>query len=90
MSPVALGVPDHARTAWERLHAALDATTAPIPCQGTLRADWDAIRGPRADRAARHCLDCPVMQDCGQYAVIAGEPDGVWGGMTATERKHKK
>lgn len=37
--------------------------------------------------AKRWCKTCPVMLTCLQYAIENAEPYGVWGGMTANERK---
>ena len=33
------------------------------------------------------CLACPVLELCAKYALSAAEPYGVWGGLTAGERK---
>lgn len=82
-----LGVPDYARDEWEALGAALAALQMPTPCRGARRDDWSADgRGDAAAVAADACLDCPVFQQCGTYAVAAGERHGVWGGMTAGAR----
>jgi WhiB family redox-sensing transcriptional regulator len=32
------------------------------------------------------CAACPVRTDCLQYALDNGLDEGIWGGMTATER----
>ena len=32
------------------------------------------------------CAECPIRNDCLQYAVEAGEEWGVWGGLTSRER----
>ena len=32
------------------------------------------------------CASCPVRAECLDYALHAGEPYGVWGGLTAVER----
>lgn len=87
-----LGVPDHARTEWEALGAALDESGVPAPCQGTDPDRWagrDAMGAPSShDRAASDaCLDCPAMIACAAYALAAGERHGVWGGMSASERR---
>ncbi|WP_370325269.1 WhiB family transcriptional regulator [Euzebya sp.] len=39
-----------------------------------------------ADRAVDICAGCPVIVECGAYALLH-EPVGVWGGMTAPERR---
>jgi hypothetical protein len=36
--------------------------------------------------ARKICQQCPVLQLCAEYALLAHEPYGVWGGMTAAER----
>jgi WhiB family redox-sensing transcriptional regulator len=47
----------------------------------------------RAARARAHeaaakavCAQCPVRQECLEYAVRNNELFGVWGGLTAAER----
>lgn len=32
------------------------------------------------------CLNCPVLVECGEYAVEAREPYGIWGGMSVRDR----
>jgi WhiB family redox-sensing transcriptional regulator len=32
------------------------------------------------------CGGCPVRQECLAYALDAGEPFGIWGGLTTDER----
>lgn len=44
-----------------------------------LSKDWQ--------RAKRICEACPVMTACRQYALDEGIPDGIFGGMTASERR---
>ena len=41
------------------------------------------------------CASCPIQQVCQEYALIAQEEYGIWGGLTPEERKwfyvdHKK
>lgn len=43
-------------------------------------------RRQREDAAKVVCRTCPVIAQCRQFALAAGEPFGVWGGMTARER----
>ena len=43
-------------------------------------------RTAREEQAKRVCQQCPVMQRCREYAVAAGDPYGVWGGLSAPER----
>ncbi|MFJ1969672.1 WhiB family transcriptional regulator [Streptomyces sp. NPDC087903] len=39
------------------------------------------------ERARAVCHRCPVMTACGSWALRNGEGHGVWGGMTAAERR---
>jgi WhiB family redox-sensing transcriptional regulator len=32
------------------------------------------------------CRSCPVRTECLAYALDAGEPSGIWGGLTTDER----
>lgn len=86
MSDVNLGVPRHARPAWEELHRAITSTWETTPCHGKHRNWWTGGRGEQ-ERAAAACLDCPVLMECATYAHVAGETSGVWGGRTAEQRK---
>lgn len=38
-------------------------------------------------RAKRVCARCPVRWECGRLAFETGEQFGVWGGLTADERR---
>jgi WhiB family redox-sensing transcriptional regulator len=48
-------------------------------------------RGPsrrRRERAAKAvCATCPVVDQCLAWALAAGEPYGVWGGLSPEERR---
>jgi WhiB family redox-sensing transcriptional regulator len=44
-------------------------------------------RDRREARAKSICRDCPVRQDCLEYALRVGEPHGIWGGLNETERR---
>lgn len=43
--------------------------------------------GPHVEQAKAVCRGCPVRTDCLERAVRAGEPAGIWGGLTAPERR---
>jgi WhiB family redox-sensing transcriptional regulator len=43
-------------------------------------------RAHRAERAKQICRECPVLRTCRTYALGAGEPYGIWGGLDAAER----
>ena len=37
--------------------------------------------------AIEECNKCPVQRECGEYAIAAHEPYGLWGGLTPRERQ---
>ncbi|WP_059020615.1 WhiB family transcriptional regulator [Mycobacterium sp. M26] len=42
----------------------------------------------RRERAAKTlCHGCPVIAECRRHALNAGEPYGIWGGLSAAERE---
>lgn len=44
-------------------------------------------RGPRdTTRARRICVDCPVRQQCADYAIATSANYGIWGGLTVNQR----
>ena len=38
-------------------------------------------------RAKLVCAGCPVLEMCREHALSVGEPYGVWGGLSETERR---
>ncbi|MFI7450606.1 WhiB family transcriptional regulator [Nonomuraea sp. NPDC049714] len=36
------------------------------------------------------CATCQVLTECRSYALKAGETDGIWGGLTAEERRRSR
>ena len=42
---------------------------------------------PRIEAAKAVCEACPAQEACLQYALATNQTDGVWGGMTGTERR---
>ncbi len=71
---------------WDwQLHAA---------CRGV---DTGVFFSPEAERGSRRlarervakavCSTCPVLATCRDHAIRAGEPFGVWGGLTPDERR---
>lgn len=43
-------------------------------------------KGDSVRAAKRICADCPVAEECLQFAVARGIRFGVWGGKTAQQR----
>ncbi|MFE0453672.1 WhiB family transcriptional regulator [Streptomyces sp. NPDC058914] len=39
------------------------------------------------DAAKAVCGRCPVVEQCLEWAVRVGQADGIWGGMTESERR---
>lgn len=39
------------------------------------------------DRAKQVCGECPVSEDCLQYAVETNQDSGIWGGTSEEERR---
>jgi WhiB family redox-sensing transcriptional regulator len=42
---------------------------------------------PAAAHAKAVCAVCPVQDACLQYALSTNQTDGVWGGLTGSERR---
>lgn len=36
------------------------------------------------------CAGCQVLTECREYALRAGESEGIWGGMTPEERRRAR
>lgn len=47
----------------------------------------DGLSRQQVEQARAVCHRCPVVAACGDYALRSGEYDGVWGAMTARERR---
>ncbi|RZB13659.1 WhiB family transcriptional regulator [Streptomyces sp. F001] len=39
------------------------------------------------DEAKAVCRRCPVMEQCLDWAIRVGQVEGIWGGMTDSERR---
>ncbi|MET7638243.1 WhiB family transcriptional regulator [Streptomyces sp. NPDC005438] len=46
-----------------------------------------AARLSREQAAKSVCARCPVLMECREHALLQPEPYGVWGGLTAAERR---
>jgi WhiB family redox-sensing transcriptional regulator len=47
----------------------------------------DPAHRRREVEAKAVCARCPVRSHCAAYALSTGEPHGIWGGFTETERR---
>lgn len=45
------------------------------------------VRLERERQAKAICAGCLVRTDCLEYAVLIGEPHGIWGGLNENERR---
>ncbi|WP_312033705.1 MULTISPECIES: WhiB family transcriptional regulator [unclassified Rhodococcus (in: high G+C Gram-positive bacteria)] len=46
-----------------------------------------SARVRREAQARRICQACPVVEPCRRHALTSGEPYGVWGGTTESDRR---
>lgn len=64
-----------------------NAETNP-PCQETDPEAWflEVSNVGMSRQAKELCESCPVIAECGAFAVANNEMFGIWGGMTPRER----
>lgn len=75
--------------AYLKLQRAINNSPIIPPCQGSDPEAWFPIaqRDMGSFRAAKKlCGICPARAACLEYALIANEQHGIWGGLTAKER----
>ena len=81
---------DHARPAFVELAKAI-ALYGPVACETSADPDdWWPAKGEASERALQAtaaCRRCPAQPECLDYAVVARESDGLWGGATPAERR---
>jgi WhiB family redox-sensing transcriptional regulator len=70
-------IPTHSSAAWRAL----------ARCRGVDPAVFHPVNEDDGDEAKAICALCPVREPCLEYAVTAREKDGIWGGLTARERR---
>lgn len=59
-------------------------------CRGMDPDIWYPDRGTTTDetrQAKAVCEQCPVREACLEYALLAHEDRGIWGGQSAKERR---
>lgn len=59
---------------------------ADAACQGEETSVFFPVSDTFADEAKAICATCPVAEACLEYAIATRQGDGVWGGLTASER----
>ena len=55
-------------------------------CRGADTTVFFPVSEADAGPAQAICATCPVAEACLEYAISTRQPDGVWGGLTPTER----
>jgi WhiB family redox-sensing transcriptional regulator len=68
---------------WQFTGACRDADAALFFSSDSERG---ARRAVREAAAKAICRRCPVRPECSAHALAAGEPFGVWGGMSEADR----
>lgn len=56
-------------------------------CKGIDPEVFYPVSDEDSDEAKSICGECPVRLQCLEYAIVARERDGVWGGATEKERR---
>lgn len=56
-------------------------------CRGVDPEIFYPIAEDDADEAKAICALCPVREACLEHALAYREKDGIWGGLTARERR---
>ena len=59
---------------------------ADAACQGADTSVFFPVSDTFAGEAKAICAQCPVAEQCLEYALETHQSDGVWGGLTAVER----
>lgn len=54
-----------------------------------LESERGQTREIKVAEAKALCATCPVQGECRSYGINAQEPYGIWGGLTAQERKRR-
>ncbi|MGN7969113.1 WhiB family transcriptional regulator [Microbacterium sp. 22296] len=60
--------------------------SVPVPCLGPDGTRWTSDDPREQGLAAEACAECPLLAQCGNYARLAREPAGVWGGRVHAAR----
>jgi len=55
-------------------------------CQGVGPAMFYVDKGISTAAAQNICHECEVREECLNFAVVRGEPFGMWGGLSARQR----
>lgn len=56
-------------------------------CRGVDTDVFFPVTEEEAGPAKTVCASCPVREECLEFALQTRQEDGVWGGLTETERR---
>ncbi len=56
-------------------------------CRGVDTDVFFPATDEEAEEAKAICASCPVREECLEFALQTRQEDGVWGGLTETERR---
>ena len=56
-------------------------------CRGLDTDVFFPVTDEEAEEAKAICETCPVREECLEFALATRQEDGVWGGLTETERR---
>ncbi|MDQ3979797.1 MAG: WhiB family transcriptional regulator [Actinomycetota bacterium] len=56
-------------------------------CRGVDTDVFFPATDEEAEEAKAICASCPVREECLSFALQTRQEDGVWGGLTETERR---
>lgn len=56
-------------------------------CRGVDTNVFFPVTDEEAGPAQAICATCPVREECLEFALMTRQEDGVWGGLTETERR---
>ena len=75
--------------AYLRLAKAIHESPIVVPCNNTDPEIWfgDQEEGYDFSRVAKElCKRCPARKPCAEYAIVAKEQFGIWGGLSPKQR----
>ncbi|HEY2086986.1 MAG TPA: WhiB family transcriptional regulator [Mycobacterium sp.] len=49
---------------------------------------WFPEKGGSTAEAKKVCRTCPVVTECGEYALATQQRFGIWGNLSERERRH--
>ncbi|MGH9278485.1 MAG: WhiB family transcriptional regulator [Acidimicrobiales bacterium] len=56
-------------------------------CRGLETEIFFPVTDEDAGPAKQICASCPVRETCLEFALLTKQEDGVWGGLTESERR---